>query len=102
MTTPTDSIKVNANFDAVWTVKNISGDDWSSNSVDYKFISGTKMQEKDLYDFTQTIKNGESGKIIVDMNAPGAPGIYSTVWAIVSGNRTLCTLNISVTVVAAK
>jgi polar amino acid transport system substrate-binding protein len=100
MTTPTDSIKVNANFDAVWTVKNISGKDWPVDSVDYKFISGTKMQEKDLYDFTQTIKNGESGKIIVDMNAPGTPGIYSTQWAIVSSSTTLCILNITVTVVA--
>jgi len=100
MTTPTNPIKVNGNFDAVWTVKNISGKDWPVDSVDYKFISGTKMQEKDLYDFTQTIKNGESGKIIVDMNAPGAPGIYSTQWAIVSSSTTLCILNITVTVIA--
>ncbi len=100
MTTPTDSIKVDGNFDAVWTVKNISGKDWPVNSVDYKFISGTKMHEKSLYDFPQTIKNGESVKIIVDMNAPGAPGVYSTKWAIFSNSTTLCILNITVTVIA--
>jgi hypothetical protein len=36
-------------FDAIWTVKN---------------ISGTEMHEKSVYDFSQTINNSESGDII--------------------------------------
>ena len=98
MTAPKNSIPVLSDFDAVWTVSNISGNNWRTDSVNYKFISGTKMHKKDGYDFTQTINNGESGTIIVDMIAPGEPGIYSTTWAIVSGNRTLCILYMTVTV----
>ncbi len=95
---PTESIQVNSSFDTIWTVKNASGQDWLVDTVDYKFIGGTEMHEKAAYDLPQTIKNGESAKIIVDMLAPGAAGIYSSNWAIVSGNKTLCTMGITVTV----
>jgi len=100
ITAPKSAIKVNSDFDAVWTVKNLSGNDWSSDSVDYIFVSGTKMRQQDGYDFTETIKDGESGEIVVDMVAPGTPGIYNTQWAIVSGKGTFCTLNLNVTVIA--
>jgi ABC-type amino acid transport substrate-binding protein len=99
ITEPNSSITIHSDFDAVWTVKNISGEDWVSDSVDYKFISGTKMHQKDGYDFTKTIKNGESGKIIVNMLAPGEPGLYSATWAIVSGSKTFCILYTTVTVI---
>ncbi|MCG2787522.1 MAG: transporter substrate-binding domain-containing protein [Anaerolineae bacterium] len=98
LTAPRDSVTVKSSFDAVWTVKNISGADWSSDSFDYKYISGTEMHEKAVYDFAQTVQDGESIKIIVDMLAPPTPGIYNTRWAIVSGSKTLCILALSVTV----
>jgi ABC-type amino acid transport substrate-binding protein len=97
--TPSEPIKANSSFDTIWTVKNASGEVWSADSVDYKYISGMAMHEKAAYDFKQTINDGESGKIIVDMIAPAAPGVYSATWAIVSGNKTLCTLGVTVTVI---
>jgi ABC-type amino acid transport substrate-binding protein len=100
ITAPLNPIVILSDFDTVWTVKNVSGADWLQNSVDYKYISGTKLHQKDSYDFTQTIKNGESGKVIVDMLAPSEPGIYTTQWAILSGNQVLCVLNIVVTVIS--
>jgi hypothetical protein len=100
ITAPKNPVKVNSNFDAIWTVQNKSGEDWNSASVDYKFVSGTKLQKTDLYDLAQTIKDGESGKITVNMLAPGDPGVYSTTWALVADSRTLCTLTMSVTVAA--
>jgi ABC-type amino acid transport substrate-binding protein len=100
LTAPKNSITVRSNFDTIWTVKNTSTDNWASDSVDYKFISGTAMHLKAVYDFTQTIKAGASGEIIVDMVGPTTPGIYNTKWAIVSGDRTLCIMTVSVTVVA--
>jgi len=99
MTAPKNFIPVLSDFDAVWTVRNISGNNWRTDSVDYKFISGTKMHKTDGYDLTQTIDNGKSGQITVDMRAPDEPGLYSTTWAIVSGNKTLCILYMTVTVI---
>jgi hypothetical protein len=98
ITEPKNSIVARSNFNAAWTVKNTSGEDWNSDSVDYKFVSGTKMNQKDLYDLTPTIKDGGSGNIVVGMLAPTAPGSYNTTWAIVSGSKTLCVLTETVTV----
>jgi ABC-type amino acid transport substrate-binding protein len=100
VTEPRNSITAGSKFDTIWTVQNLSGTDWLSNSVDYKFVSGTKMQQKDVYDFTQNIKNGESGKLTVTMLAPNEPGIYNTIWAVTSGSQTLCSMTVSVTVTA--
>jgi hypothetical protein len=96
---PTNAITAGSNFDTVWTVKNTSGGDWTTSSMDYKFISGTAMHQIAVYDFTQTIKNGESGLLVVNMVAPITPGNYSAEWAIVSGgSNTICTLSVTVTV----
>jgi len=98
VTAPRSSVTVRSKFDTIWTVQNISGNDWLSDSVDYKYVSGTKMQQKDLYDFTQNIKDGESGKFTVSMLAPNEPGTYNTTWAIASGSQTLCIMSVAVTV----
>ncbi len=98
LTQPTQILTAGADFETIWTVKNTSGSDWSMNSVDYMFLSGTQMHQKAVYDFTQTIKDGESGQIIVNMVAPNTPGNYTAEWAVVSSNTTLCILNVTVTV----
>jgi len=97
---PIKAITVHGSFDAVWTVKNISGSDWSMDSVDYRYISGTEMHETPVYDLPQTVKDGDTIKIIVDMIAPATPNVYNASWAIVAGNRTLCVMNVSVNVIA--
>jgi ABC-type amino acid transport substrate-binding protein len=99
-TSPQNFITVGSAFNAGWTVKNTSGEVWSSDSVDYRFISGTAMHQIAVYDFTQTIKNGESVDISVAMLAPSAPGIYSALWAIVASSRTFCFLNITMTAIS--
>jgi hypothetical protein len=98
LTSPVNSLKAGDNFNAAWTVKNTSGTDWDMASVDYKYVSGTAMHKKSLYDLPQPIKNGDSGTITVDMTAPAQVGTYSTQWAIVSGTSTLCNLAVTVNV----
>jgi ABC-type amino acid transport substrate-binding protein len=94
---PTTTLNVLSNFDAVWSVKNISNESWSLDSTDYKFMNGTAMHTTARYDFTKTLEPGESMEIIVDMVAPATPNIYNTTWAIVSGSQTLCILSLTVT-----
>lgn len=88
-----------ADFDVVWTIKNTSGKDWDASSVDYKYISGTKMHKyAGAFDLPATVKAGETVKIVVDMLAPDQAGSYTTNWAMVSGSTTLCNLPITLTV----
>lgn len=93
------AVTTRLDFDAVWTVKNTSGETWDSGSVDYKYVSGTKMQKRsDIYDMSTSVKSGETVKIIVDMLGPSSAGWYSTTWALVQGSKTLCTLPITLRV----
>jgi hypothetical protein len=92
------SVTHKADFDAVWTVKNVSGKTWEMQSVDYKFISGTAMTSVKTFDFKQTVKSGETVKLVVDMTAPSTTGTYTTNWAVVASGTTLCNLPLTVVV----
>ncbi|MBE0684903.1 MAG: hypothetical protein IH585_02775, partial [Anaerolineaceae bacterium] len=64
-------MKAGEDFDAIWTVKNISGKTWEVGTMDYKYIRGTELHKyESLYDFNETVKSGDSVKIRVDMLAP--------------------------------
>jgi len=97
--TPGSALPKGADFDAVWTVKNTSNRTWDVSSVDYKYVSGAKMHVRgDRYDLRQTVKPGETAKIIVDMVAPNTAGYYTTSWALVEGSQTICTFSINLRV----
>ena len=86
-------------FDAAWTVTNISGKTWELYTTDYKYIKGTEMQKfGDAYDLNQVVATGEKVTLTVDMLAPADPGTYSATWALVQGNTILCTLPVKIVV----
>lgn len=92
-------MKAGEDFDAVWTVKNISGKTWETGTLDYKYIRGTELHKyESLYDFNETVKSGESVKIRVDMLAPLKAGTYTTNWALSQGSNLLCNLPITIIV----
>ncbi len=97
--TPNSSITARSEFDAVWKIKNTSGKTWTLNSVDYKYVSGSKMQKyDDRYDLNEEVKSGETVTVVVDMKAPADAGWYTTNWALVQGSTTLCNLPLTLRV----
>jgi hypothetical protein len=98
-TAPSGSVSPNSDFDLVWTVKNNSTKNWEASSVDYKYVSGSRLHKRgDAYDLPVTVKPGESVRIVVDVKAPGTAGSYATNWAIVQGNTTLCSMSYTMVV----
>jgi len=95
---PSRTLAKSEDFDLVWEVKNVSGKSWEMTAVDYKYVSGTAMHEKAVYDLQKTVANNETFKIIVDMKAPAQAGRYSVNWALVQGGTTLCNLSATVSV----
>jgi len=92
-------MKAGEDFDAVWTVKNISGKTWETGTLDYKYIRGTELHKyESMYDFNETVKSGDSVKIRVDMLAPLKAGTYTTNWALSQGSNVLCNLPITIIV----
>lgn len=97
--TPNSPIVKGSEFDAVWTVKNVSNKTWDLSTVDYAFVSGTKMHKyNDRYDMKVTVKPGETVKIVVDMIAPKDAGVYTTTWALKDGSNTIVNLPLTLRV----
>jgi len=92
------TFKPDADFDAVWTVKNIGTAIWDENEVDYKYESGDKFHQNEIYDLQKSVKPGESIDLIVDMRAPDEEGDYDTTWVLRRGSHTLCTLKVEIEV----
>ena len=87
-----------ADFDAVWTVKNIGQKNWDRTSLDYFYSSGTKMHKVSGYDLSTNVKVGETTNITVDMEAPKDPGNYSTTWTMHVGDKIFCTMTLTINV----
>lgn len=86
-------------FDAIWTIKNISGKTWEAGTVDYKFVQGAELHKYDkIYDLSNQVKSGDKVEIRVDMLAPHTAGTYAANWALTTGTTTLCNLPITIIV----
>ncbi len=92
------SFSPRADFDAVWTVKNIGKKNWDRTSIDYAYSSGAILHTTSTYDLSANVKVGETIDIIVDMKALKDPGSYSTTWVIRSGSNAFCNLSLSIIV----
>jgi hypothetical protein len=92
------SVYTNADFDYIIEIKNTSSKAWETTAVDYKYISGSSIHKRALYDLNKTVQPGESIKLIIDMKVTATKGYTSATWALVEGNRTICSFPVYVTV----
>ena len=94
-----DDFPTNAPFDGRWKVTNRSSVTWGKDSVDFKYISGTKFQDDvDALDLTQDVDEDESYTVVIDMTAPNTAGRYSATWGFVQGGQILCAVNVTIDV----
>lgn len=92
-------MKAGEDFDAVWTVKNISGKTWELGTMDYKYVRGTELHKYEkFFDLNEVVKSGDSVKIRIDMLAPKAVGTYTTHWAVMQGSTIICNLPVTIIV----
>jgi hypothetical protein len=86
-------------FDLSVTLKNIGTENWSRDSVDFKYLSGAKFQTKvDAIDLPVDVAAGDSIDLTVDMTANTGTGIQNAAWGLVIGSTTFCPVNVHVTV----
>ena len=92
------TFKPGDDFDAVWTVKNIGTVSWNDSEFDYKYDSGDKIHQNEIYDLPTTVKPGESVELPVDMKAPDKEGTYKTTWVLHQGKAFSCKLTLEIKV----
>jgi hypothetical protein len=97
--TPTQSMAVNNDFDAVWEVKNTGSKAWDNHEIDLRYQSGDKFYKfSGVYDLPRLVNPGETVKLVADMLAPSKTGTYSTVFVLVGDHGVVCTLPLTITV----
>jgi hypothetical protein len=95
----TDTIKVDQDFDAKWTLKNTGSETWISSNSDFRFTGGTKLhQGGDLVDLKSDVAPNGTYTLTMDMRAPAGDGTYKTSWELVLGDGSVCALNMTINV----
>lgn len=90
-----------ADFDAVFRVKNNSGEVWDANEVDVVMSSGLiflKYPEKITMDLPETVEPGEVVSVIYDMIAPDTEGDYWITVDFVKNGAVICSATNRITV----
>lgn len=97
---PTDgaTVKVGADFDAKWVIKNTSGVSWGIYDYDYAYLKGDILHKYAAYDFPATVASGDTVELGVDMLAPTQTGTYTTTWHLV-GSNVKCNFSLTIKVV---
>jgi hypothetical protein len=85
-------------FDAVWTVRNNGQRDWDRRNIDYIYSSGDKIHKVSGYDLSENVRTGNSLDLGVDMQAPKNEGTYTTTWTMRSGDKTFCSMTLTIVV----
>jgi hypothetical protein len=92
-------IDKDTDFDARWKLKNTGTKAWQTESVDLKYVSGTKFQKyADVYDLTEGANPDGQITLVVDMVAPNTSGRHTATWALVDGGVTICTMVVTINV----
>ncbi|MEA4908608.1 MAG: hypothetical protein GYA17_11525 [Chloroflexi bacterium] len=86
-------------FDGRWTLRNIGTETWSASNVDFVFAGGQRMHEGgDTLDLNGDVAPDGTVDFVIDMNAPGGAGTYTTSWALSQSGTHFCTVTLSVEV----
>ena len=78
------------NFDMQWTLKNTGGEIWSAGDFDFEYVSGDKIYKSKRYDLPTSVEPGTEITLVVKMRTPEQKGVYSSTWALLSGQVSIC------------
>jgi hypothetical protein len=85
-------------FPVTWVVENTGDTDWTTDSVDIKYLDGERMQKTDqnVIDLDQNVLSGRTFTLKITMTAPLDPGYHITYWGFVSGSTSRCVVYVEI------
>jgi hypothetical protein len=82
----------------VWTVKNTGTAAWPKHIIDYRYLGGDKLADKERYDMNIIVDPGETVEMAVAMYAPKQPGRYETIWVVGLNKGGICKMTLWIVV----
>lgn len=98
---PADYTKMQSrqDFDMSWTVQNTGLRMWHTNYTTFAYMGGSKMQTYgNSYGISNDVAVGKRTTLVIDMSAPKAKGLYTTVWGMYSGAKAFCRVTLIIVV----
>jgi len=92
------AFKPRKKFTVTWTIKNIGTAAWRKHTIDIKYISGHKFDDRGAYDMNFIVDPGETIDVHIEMYAPKEPGNYEATWAVGLNKGGLCKMTLSIVV----
>jgi hypothetical protein len=92
------TIKKNQSFTVKWIVQNSGKATWDSGSVDFVYVSGTKLATVRAADLPKSVAPGQNITLSLNMVAPSSTNKYKTVWTLERGKDAFCRLTINIVV----
>lgn len=89
-----------SDFDAVFRIKNNSGDTWDKDEIDVMVVNGAaflKYPEKTRIDLPESVAPGEAGTVIFDMLAPEFEGDSEITIQLLKEDEVICTVTNRIT-----
>ena len=94
-----ESITKDSDFDLAVTLKNTGTEKWSTDNIDFRYLSGTKFQKKvNAIDLPSNVDTGDSIDLVVDMVASTDTGTHDASWGLVLGSTTFCPVTVHVNI----
>jgi hypothetical protein len=85
-------------FGMGWMVLNTGLLAWDPITIEFKYLSGTRMHISDRSRLYKFVEPGESTLLVADMVAPRHPGSYWTTWSLFRGDEDFCHVSLRIVV----
>lgn len=96
---PSDTITVDQEFDAAWSIKNSGKKAWLKDNSDVKFLDGTQLQTSgNMVDLKSDVAPNGTTTVVIDMKAPSGDGTYTTTWGLYMNEDAVCNLSLTINV----
>ncbi len=85
-----ENLTQGVDFDLAVTLKNTGTKDWSTDTIDFRYLSGAKFQKKvNAIDLPENVDTGDSVDLVVDMVADTDTGTQDASWGLSYGSTVL-------------
>ena len=85
-------------FSVSWKVSNTGTSSWNPETVDFTYLSGTRMNQSQVIHLQAAVLPGGAVTLTVDMRAPKKSSDYTTMWSLRRGQEYFCSVGVTISV----
>jgi hypothetical protein len=95
---PGNGIELDAKegFTVGWKLTNTGSQTWTPGSVEFTYVSGTRMHRESVEQLETSVPPGQSVILTAEMRAPSNSTGYRSYWSLRQGDVYFCRVSVSI------